>query len=502
MKKIFKNLSLVILLAAPLLTINIRSFCSTSVKSQLNLLYTPKDKFYDNKEETKYSQKEKLAAIGDLESTWDIATGKGITVAVIDTGLDIKHLDFQNNISDDSCYIFTEYESERIDAKYETKINIGKEYIFHDENGSHGTSVAGIIGANNNEYGIVGIAFDATILAIKCDLDSHSVNEAIKYATDCGARVINISMGAYAAPYTNGKDNVYHGERYVDYDERDATSMLEGINYAYEHDVIIIAAGGNENTNESIFPASNEHVIGVGSLDDLSSTTKALFSNFNKSEYKEGIYPNVDIVAPGYVLTDLQTSENYFEPVGMKSGTSFSSPIVAASAALWCEKNIDGTPDEFEKALYATAKDIGKKGFDNYFGNGLINIKNLLEYKQEEEIEKIEVEKEITLNVGDEHQLNINVLPEGIEYDVSYVSSDTNIVTINSDGLIKAISSGEAKITIKIGKISEICSVIVKNKENKAPICVGNIYMTSTVLSVLSLFGIILIVKKKFFEKI
>ena len=502
MKKIAKNLCLISLLVTPLLSLGGFNYSNNSKieknKVFLNPLYTPEDRYYSQNG----SQKDYLASIGDLESTWDVATGKGVTVAVIDTGLDINHFDFQENVSDKSCYIYTQYESEDIDAKYETKIDVGKQFLAHDENGSHGTCVTGVIAANNNEYGIIGIAFDATILAIRCDLDSHSVNEAIKYATDNGANVLNISLGGYAAPYTDGTDNKYHDVQYEDYDERDATSMVEGINYAYEHNVIIVAAAGNENTSESTYPASNDHVIGVGALDEKSTYIKAYFSNFNKLNYEEGVYPNVDIVAPGYVLTDLQTSINDFETIGKKSGTSFSAPIISGAAALWCEKNPNGTPDQFEEALYETANDIGSKGYDRYFGNGSLNIEKLVNYKKEVEVEKIEVTKNIELKIGEEYQLAVNVIPSNATYEISYQSSDENIVTVTSDGLIRAVANGEAEITIKAGKISEICHVIVKNKENKSPTCGGNIYLTSSIFSLLSLVGIFFIVKKKLFKEI
>ena len=474
--------------------------CKTQQKApNLHINYTPEDKYYEAETTGGLSQKEVLSTIGDIESVWDVATGKGITVAVIDTGVDINHLDFEDCVLDSSAYFYVEYDEED-ESIYEVKHQIGKEYLDHPTEGGsiikHGSGTAGTILAKNNQYGTVGIAFDANLLAIKCDLDSLAVNEAIIYAVDNGAKVINISMGGYAAPYTD-RYGVIHNKQYEDYDERDAYRMSEGINYAYKHNVAVIASAGNEGTSDSSFPASNEHVIGVGALAMKSSIELAAYTNFNKAQYDEGVYPNVDIVAPGTVVApNASNKDHQYDDVTISSGTSYSAPIVSGAAALWFEKNPSGTVDEFEKALYESATDLGEEGFDIHYGNGVLNINKLI-LGEKKEVESIDHIKELSLKVGEEHQLIVTVNPSDAEYEIEYISSDEKVVTIDNNGLIKAVNSGEVTINIIVGKISGYLHVLVEKDNKNSSSCGGEILVTSGLLSIMSLMGIVLIFIKK-----
>lgn len=486
------------------------------IPHKLHLNYSPEDPYYTGeKVASGNNQKIAYGLIGDMETIWNKYTGKGVMVAVIDTGVDINHQDFYGNVSNRSAYFYTEYESpEDLNSNYEVKHEVGLDKIYHDvdEAGqylSHGTSVSGTILAKSDDKGSIGVAFDAELLSIKCDLEEKSVNEAIKYAVDQGAKVINLSLGGYCEPYYDGREEVLHDEENKDYYIGVDTSMVEGINYAYEKGAIIIAAAGNESTSTSSFPASNKHVIGVGAINNLKPNERANFSNYNKDSYKEGIKANVDICAPGYVVapSSIPNKEDY-DNAKYLSGTSFSAPLVSGAAALWLEKYPNGTPDDFKEALFKSANDIGEEGYDNYFGYGSLNITELLKYNDKDEdfinhtkASEIQVEEYIELFENEEYQLNVNVLPADAKYELSYISSDENIIAVNEDGLIKALKEGEAKITIQVDKISASCRVIVKKKEVIDPSnnkkCGGEIIITSSLLSLSSLLGIALIIYKK-----
>lgn len=423
--------------------------------------------------------------IGNIENVWDKYTGKNVTIAVIDTGLDINHPDFAGKIDEKSGYFYTEGNT--------PKSQIGKQYISHDlvsgSYSSHGTNTAGAALAGTGNEGTIGVAPDANLLALKCDLEDLSVNNAIRYAVDNGAKVINLSLGAYAEKYYNHRTNKWYDKIYEDYFPGCNTSMQDAIDYAYEHDVIVVASAGNETTSTHSYPAANNHVIGVGSLEYASSSTLAVFSNFNGENEAEGSNCNVDIVAPGYVVTP---SYNGSSTYVQTQGTSFSSPIVAGAAALWLEKNPDGTPDQFLNDLAASCKDIGKTGWDTSFGYGSLDVEKLLSLMMVDQTP-------IKISVGQTYQIRVS--STGEEHEVNFVSNNEKVVTVTNEGLVTAVAAGKTSIVVMSGTVTRTIDVTVLSNNN--PLvngfgCGGNISTTSTIISLLSItFVSLLILKKK-----
>lgn len=247
-----------------------------------------------------------------------------IKVAVIDEGVDATHPDLQKNI-------------------VATKNTVNPLHVA--EKGSHGTHVAGIIGAvKNNGIGGYGLNPNAQILGYDVFNGSdgaydYIISKAIIQATKDGAKVINMSLGS-ASP---------------------SPVMDEAIAYAHEKGVTVIAAAGNTGTDQKQYPASYKNVISVGSV----GNTKKLsdFSSYGVS---------TDIVAPGEDIysTSYQKRGASFEKM---SGTSMASPVVAGIASLILSKNPNLTPDQVEYILEHTATDLGEKGFDAKYGFGLVN---------------------------------------------------------------------------------------------------------------------------------
>jgi serine protease len=274
-----------------------------------------------------YSKQWNLHKIG-VEGAWSQTKGSGITVAVIDTGIT------------------------RVRDLYETKFVKGYDFVndreeAKDDNG-HGTHVAGTIAqATNNKYGVAGIAYEANLMPLKV-LSSYGggtvadIAEAIKFAADQGADVINMSLGG-------------GGESQL---------MKQAIEYAHRKGVAIVAAAGNENANGSSYPARYPHVIGVSAFGP--DGERAPYSNFGGG---------VDISAPGgsdagKILQETidENGEGVF--LGLQ-GTSMASPHVAGVTALIKAAGIK-EPDEILKVLKQSARVIQDDGL-NYYGAGQLN---------------------------------------------------------------------------------------------------------------------------------
>lgn len=254
------------------------------------------------------------------------APGAAGTVAVIDTGVQGTHPDLAGLVAPGRD--FTTVAGGRGDA---------------DPNG-HGTHVAGIIAAlAGNGRGGQGLTPGATILPLRV-LDASgagydsNVAQAVIYAADAGADVINLSLGS------PGSSDVLAG----------------AIAYAHERGVVVVAAGGNARTSGSPvnYPAAYPFVIAVAATDR--DDTDAPYSNI-------GSY--LDLAAPGSSILSTYKNSDYM----LMSGTSMASPFVAAAALAVTFTSPSLTPDQVQSALTSTASDLGPRGADTRYGAGLLD---------------------------------------------------------------------------------------------------------------------------------
>lgn len=287
-----------------------------------------------------------LSKINAFEA-WDLTRGTGVTVAVLDTGVDLAHPDLKGNL-------VTGYDA------------ISKSNNPKDMNG-HGTHVAGVIAAvTNNRQGVAGVAPGAKIMPIKVlgengGGDLGSIVDGIQWATDHGAQVINMSLGGPI----------------------ESPSWAEAVAYAAKKQVVVVAAMGNERDqgNPKNQPAATPGVIAVGATDPADKITE--FSSYGEW---------ISVAAPGFAIKSTfptyscetyrayKQNPEYFpaeSKIALKyasvSGTSQASPVVAGIVALMKAKDPGLTPAKARQALMKTAVDLGKKGFDDDFGAGRVD---------------------------------------------------------------------------------------------------------------------------------
>ncbi|MEH2374171.1 S8 family peptidase [Nostoc sp.] len=257
-------------------------------------------------------------------------TGKGVVVAVVDTGVDYNHEDLKNNIWTNS----KEIPGNGIDDDGNGYVDDNYGWNFADsnnntlDNNGHGTHVSGTIAGENNNYGVTGIAYDAKIMPVKVLDESGSgsytsIAKGIRYAVNNGANVINLSLGG---PYSN-------------------PTLESAIDYASSKGVIVVMAAGNDGGSSPDYPASyaSKSGIAVGAVDR--NNKLADFSN--RSGTNEISY----VTAPGVKVYSSVPNNQY----ATYSGTSMAAPHVAGVVALMLSANSKLTDAQVREIVADTA---------------------------------------------------------------------------------------------------------------------------------------------------
>ncbi|RUT03235.1 hypothetical protein DSM106972_055430 [Dulcicalothrix desertica PCC 7102] len=255
-------------------------------------------------------------------------TGKGVVVAVLDTGVDINHVDLKDNIwinpNDDP------------NDGYAGDIH-GWNFVDNNsdvmDRDGHGTHVSGTIAGEKNDYGVTGIAYDAKIMPVKV-LDDNgsgsydSITKGIYYAVDHGANVINLSLGGGGANQT----------------------MQDALNYASGKGVIVVMAAGNSGGASPIYPAryAEKTGVAVGAVDKDGNL--ADFSN------RAGNQQLTYVTAPGVSIYSTVPNNSYES----YSGTSMATPHVAGVVALMLSANRSLNDSQVRQILAETSKNSGQ----------------------------------------------------------------------------------------------------------------------------------------------
>jgi subtilisin family serine protease len=265
--------------------------------------------------------------------------GAGILVAVIDTGIDKTHPDLQANLVGGRNYVRACAFCAPVAANW------------NDDNG-HGSHVAGTIGALDNGSGVIGVAPDLNLYAIKV-LNSQGngslsdVVAGIDHAVAVGARVINLSLGSGA----------------------NDPALKAAVDRAAAAGILVVASAGNSGAGADTvgYPAKYESAFAVAATCGPTVTSYCTTLDARASFSSTG--PSVDIAAPGDAVYSTYRSGGY----ATLSGTSMAAPHVAGAAALIlsCNPSLNGAA--VRAAMVGTVLDLGPAGVDNSFGAGLLN---------------------------------------------------------------------------------------------------------------------------------
>ncbi len=259
-------------------------------------------------------------ALGKLqiERAHQVATGKDIPIALIDSEIDVKHLDLNGAIT----------------KSFDPLGGDAKPHL-------HGTAMAGAIAAHGKLSGIAlgphllaARAFDNT--AGEAKGTSFAIYKSLQWAADNGARVINMSFAGPADP--------------------DMHRMLAA---AYEKGIVLVAAAGNAGPNSApLYPAADPDVIAVTATD----SNDGLFKMANRGSY-------IAVAAPGVEILALAPGDSY----QITTGTSVAAAHVSGIAAMLLEEKPSLTPNEVRSIIMSTAKPLGSAGQGSDFGAGLVD---------------------------------------------------------------------------------------------------------------------------------
>jgi len=290
----------------------------------------------------------------NLEPAWDISTGSGVVVAVLDSGVA-----YENNRPN----------YEQAPDLADTNFVDGWDFISNDshpnDDNSHGTHVTGTIAqSTNNSLGVAGVAFGCSIMPVKVlnrngQGSLQQLVDGIYFAVNNGADVINMSLG-FPPGYDPGQP------------------LKDALDYAYDHDVAVVCSSGNDYASTVSYPAAHWTTIAVGAT--RFDETRVAYSNYGTA---------LDLVAPGGDLSVNQNGDAYNDGILQNtfnpdtqypkvfsywffSGTSMAAPHVSGVAALLLANGL-ATPDDVRHAMESTAEDKGAAGWDSQYGWGIVD---------------------------------------------------------------------------------------------------------------------------------
>lgn len=255
-------------------------------------------------------------------------TGNGVKVAILDTGIDSSHEDLR--VVGGASFV------------------AGEPNALQDGNG-HGTHVAGTVAALNNQVGVLGVAYDVDLYAVKVlGADGSGtlsgIAQGIEWSIANNMDVINMSLGGSTG----------------------STTLKQAADNAYNSGLVVVAAAGNSGDffgliNTIGYPARYDSVIAVGAVD--SNNRRASFSSVGSQ---------LEVMAPGANILSTLPGNSY----GSLNGTSMASPHVAGAAALLLAQDPTLTNVQVREKLRDTATNLGSSF---YYGNGVIDVEKALQ---------------------------------------------------------------------------------------------------------------------------
>ena len=302
----------------------------------------------------------------NAEPVWSIGEnrGQGVKVAILDTGVDYTHPDLDGNFESIKGYDFFDWDNEPKD-----------DFLI-----GHGTHIAGIIAAEDNELGVVGVAPDARLYALRISQISDviasiewSLGLEVMQGGFAGQRIPGVKVDIVSMSFGVSFDP----DAFPDFEEtEDSITLHEACDRAYDgyenKSLLLIAAAGNDGDMDGEsdtvdYPAQYESVIAVAAIDD--NNQRAYFPAIGEWS---STGPGVELAAPGVNIESTFLNSSY----APKSGTSMACPYVTGAAALLIaagitDANRDGKiNDDVRERLKWSAEPIGR---EDWFGYGLVN---------------------------------------------------------------------------------------------------------------------------------
>lgn len=364
----------------------------------------------------------------NVHGAWKKAKGEGVKVAILDNGIDGDHKDLEPNLRADLSKSFVPGED----------WTVGDGFYFN-----HGTHVAGIIGAADNGYGVIGVAPDVELIALKV-LSEHTdsgdfswLMAAIVYAANQGIDIANISIGTILPE--NGAAAANTSE---------LKAMFDSVSrYANERGLFIVASAGEQHQNldrsQVHFPSVTEHIVSVASTTPIGWLVDPYTSFFNGSSYSNYGRTGVDFVAPGgdasypgeenCQLASIERPCWVFDFAfstisdgwGWVTNTGAATAHAAGVAALYKSLHPDASPEDIRAALKGSAYKIGATpGKDEVFGGGHLNALGALSIHNNKSFALHQQESESFTLVREE-------IPTNFELTQNYPNPFNPLTTIN-----------------------------------------------------------------------
>ena len=266
--------------------------------------------------------------------------GSGVTIAVIDTGIDTSHPDLAGTVVDGVDF---------------STVGVPNGTSGVGSSAFHGTMVASLIaGQGSAESGVIGVAPKAKLLSISIGLGvpgsdtDAQIAQAVRWAVDHDADIINLSLTRNSQVWPKSWDQAF--------------------SYAFENDVIVVAAAGNRSDKSATpsAPATIPGVVSVGGVTKNQEPAEASTAGLG-----------VAISAPAEDLLGAYPGESY----RVWDGSSAAAPLVAGLLALMSQADPEASANDLIQRLISSATDLGEPGFDANYGHGLINPKAALSSK-------------------------------------------------------------------------------------------------------------------------
>ncbi|GLR15671.1 thermitase [Portibacter lacus] len=330
----------------------------------------------------------------EMKKAWEISKGNEKTIiAILDSGLKLDHPEISNRL----------WSNEK---GFHGKDFANNDDIPADDLG-HGTNVTSIIAANaNNNNGFAGVNWNSKIMVLKILNENNQGYyswwaEAIYYAANNGANVLNMSVG---------------GSSY-------SAVMEDAINYATNKGVIIVACMMNENSSVPYYPAAYDNTIAVGSTDPDDKRSNSFPWNTTKgSSYGD----HIDVSAPGNYIYGISYNSNSNYGTYW-SGTSQATPHVVGVVSLLLDVDPDLTLESIRSILTNSAEDqVGRSnedlaGWDPYHGHGRINAYSALGSLATNTVE---------INKASTFRLSPNPIKKGDQLLVNFQNEDEKVISI------------------------------------------------------------------------